>query len=75
VLFVLRLVPSLLLVTRVRSTALTLLLSVVVLLSALEDVWVEVPAVVADAPVELVSRVLIVPLEALSKRESKEESR
>ena len=61
---------SLFLATEVRSTALTLLLSVLVLLSALEDVWVEVPALVEDALAELATRVLTVPLEALSKERS-----
>jgi len=68
VLFVLRLVPSPLVVTTVRSPALTLNSSVMVLRSALEDVWEEVLVTTESAHAEAVSRVLIVLLDHLSKR-------
>jgi len=66
VLFALRLVLSLLVATKVRSLALTLKNSVLVLESVLEDVWEEVPVTTESVPAEVVSRVLTVLLDPLS---------
>jgi len=62
----LRLVPSLLVATRVRSLAPTLKNSAPVLRSALEDVWEEVHATMESVHAEVVSRVSTVLLDHLS---------
>lgn len=71
----LRLAPSLLPVTVVRSLALILKNSVLPLPSAPEDVWVEVLVSMESALASQATRVPIVPLEAPSKKLMMRDSR